>query len=250
MNRVKIAIFEVLVIALLAVGVSAQGGLALVNPSFEWSWKQQGAPELYFPDPWKLEYRDGSHPWCPPPCKRPEITQNTEYVADGAYSVRAFAPAFSRAVFALYEEFEGKPYEQYTMACQVRTVSDPEGGLLVAAAIQPWGGSFFGSSTIRGEATRLRKEWTTVSVTAPIYGGRGKAGIWYEVEWPSQNNTIWIDECSLVRADGPGPEPTPAPTVTPEPCPTCVPGGSCDLEKIKKIVERALIERPPVLWPR
>jgi hypothetical protein len=229
--------------------VGAQSTNILLNPSFEWDWKHQGAPELFYPDPWKMEYRDGSHPWCPSPCKRPEITQNTEYVVDGVYSVRAFAPAFSRAVFALYQEFEGEPYTEYTMTCWVRTVSDPEGGLLVSAAIQPWGASFFDSSTLRGEATRLRNEWTQVSVIAPIYGGKGKAGIWYEVEWPSQNNTLWIDACSLVRADGPV-QPTPAPTYTayptytpyptPEPCPTSSPGVGCDYDTIRQVVREEL----------
>ncbi len=232
--KTGIIAFLVLVFAIAyALYVDAAQGNMLVNPSFEWDWKQQGAPELYYPDPWMLEYRDGNAQWCPEPCKRPEITQNTEYVVDGAYSVRAFAPAFSRAVFALYQEFEGDPGAWYTMSCQVRTVSLPEGGLLISAAIQPWGAGFFESSTIRGEATRIREQWVEVSVTAPIYGGKGKAGVWYEVEWPSQNNTLWIDDCSLAPAEGPTqptqtPYPTYTPYPTPEPCPTCPANGECE----------------------
>ncbi len=229
-------------------GAAAQEvGNLLENGSFEWDWRHQGAAELFFPDPWRLEYRDGDHPWCASPCKRPEITINEEYVADGAYSVRAFAPAHSRALFALYQEFEAEAYSQVTLVCQVRTTSRPEGGLLVAAAIQPWAGSFFESSAIRGEATRVRDEWTTVTVTAPVYGGgRGKAAVVYEVEWPSQNNTVWIDDCELTRA-GAGCPPCECPEL-----PSCPPCGSGELDwdRMRDVIRSELANREPVRWPR
>lgn len=217
----------------------------LVNPSFEWDWRQQGAPELYYPDPWRLEYIDVSHPWCPSPCKRPEITQNTEYVYDGSYSVRAFAPAYSRALFALYQEFTGEPGSLWTGRCKVRTESLPEGGLLISVGIQPWAGGLFDAPAIRGKETRVRREWTTVEVTAPIYGSKGKFAVYYRAEWPTQNNTVWIDACELFPASGaPQPTYTPYPTntpyPTPEPCPTCTPGTGCDYGTIRAIVREEL----------
>ena len=209
----------------------------LENGSMENGWKEQGAPELYFPDPMQLEYKTGSdnHPWCPYPCKRPEITQSTERVYDGQYSVRAFAPAYSRALFGLYWEFSVPahelPHPKYTMSCMVNTDSIPEAGLLVSVGIQPWGVSLFDAPMLRGEETRIRGEWTEVTATFPVYGTRGRAAILYRAEWPGQNNTLFVDRCVLVQA---GEEPTPTPTGTP------MPGEPVDYERIRLITREEL----------
>ena len=78
----------------------AQQAVSLVNPSFEDGWHEQGAGELVIPNGWELEYRDGAHPWCAPPCKRPEVKPNWEHVVNGRYSVRSFT-TFGRGLYGL-----------------------------------------------------------------------------------------------------------------------------------------------------
>ena len=251
MSRIKTVCLVALCLALLAVGVSAQGGPVLVNPSFEGGWHIQGRPEKEIPNGWTLADVEGSHPWCPTaPCHAPEVKPNEEFVTDGRYSMRTFT-TFSHGLYAIWQEQPAEPGAWYTFSCKVRIDSNPSGQLAGYVGIQPWGnGNVFERQMIWGKEEQRQLAWYTVSVTAPAYGSKIVVAMGGNNRWATKDNTLWWDQCTLTRADGPGPEPTPQPTVTPEPCPTCVPGGSCDLEKIKKIVERALIERPPVLWPR
>ena len=251
MNRIKTAIAVLVLLCALGVQVGAQGG-ALVNPSMEGGWHIQGAPELTIPNGWTLEYRDGSHPWCPPPCKRPESTPNKEFAYDGEYSVRVFPPAHSRGLWGIYQEIAVTPGETYRFACKTRTESLPEGENAAYVGIQPWGGGLFERQMIWGKETHIRREWVEGEVVAPAYGTRIRVAFGANNKWSTQNNTTWWDGCTFERVSGPGPQPTPLPTwtpqPTPQPCATCVPGGSCvvDYDRIENIVA----DRPPVWWPR
>jgi len=211
----------------------------LVNPSFEGGWHVQGASELVLPDGWTLEYRDGSHPWCPSPCNRPEVKPNQEFVVDGKYSMRTFT-TFSRGLYVIWQEIQVDPGSWWTFSCKTRIDSNPPGELAAYVGIQPWGGGVFDRQMIWGRETQLQYEWQTVKVTAQAFGGKIKVAMGGNNKWATKGNTLWWDACSLVRAEGPAPDPTPLPTYTPyptpAPCPTCTPGDGCGCADIRSIV--------------
>ena len=251
MRTRSIATLTLFALVALAVQATAQSGAVLVNPSFEDGWHIQGAPELTLPNGWTVEYRDGDHPWCEPPCFRPEVTPNEEYVTAGQYSIRAFPPAFSRALFGIWQEQSVTPGSWWTFSCDARLESKPPGEMAAFVGIQPWGAGLFERQMVWGKETQIRLEWQRVSVTAQAYGTRIRVAMGANNKWATQNNTVWYDNCSLVRADGPAPQPTPQPPQippTPQPCPTCTPGGSCDVDYSR--IEQLIADRPPVVWPR
>ena len=243
MNRIKTAIAVLVLLVLLSVQAGAQGG-ALVNPSFEDGWHEQGAGELVIPNGWTLSYKDGDHPWCPAPCHRPEIKPNEEFVTDGRYSMRTFT-TFSRGLYAIWEELPAEPGAWYTFSCQTRIDSNPSGQLAAYVGIQPWGtGDVFERQMIWGKEEQRQLAWYTVSVTAQAYGSKVVVSMGGNNKWATRGNTLWWDGCTFERADGPGPQPTPVPTQpppTPVPCPTQPPSsGSCDYGVIRSIIRDEL----------
>ena len=241
--------------------ISAQGGVTLVNPSFEGGWHEQGAGELVIPNGWTLEYRDGSHPWCPSPCNRPEVKPNEEYVVDGRYSIRSFT-TFSRGLYGIYQEVAVPPDSWWTLSCKTRIDSNPSGELAAFVGIQPWGGGLFERQMVWGKETQAQLSWQTVSVTAQAFGSKIRVAMGGNNKWATRDNTLWWDACTLVRADGPAPQPTLQPTYTlyptltpwptPQvtPCPTFAPGSGCDYGIIRGIVREELANREPAYWPR
>jgi len=219
---------------------SAAQSTALLNPSFEGAWHEQGAGELVLPDGWELEYRDGSHPWCGPPCRRPEVKPNQEYVADGATSVRSFT-TFSRGLYGIWQAVDVEPGSWWTFTCQTRVESSPPGELAAFVGIQPWGGGLFERQMVWGQETQTQLDWQTVSVTAQAYGTRMRVAMGANNKWPTQNNTLWWDDCRLERWEVSGEaEPSDPPD----------PGDPIDYGRIRAIVQEELADRAPVVWPR
>lgn len=224
------------------VSVQAAENGQLVNGNFELGWHEQGAGELVIPDGWELEYRDGSHPWCPAPCNRPEVKPNEEYVANGQYSMRSFT-TFSRGLYAVWQGVSVTPGSWWTFSCKVRVESNPPGELAAFVGIQPWGAGCFERQMVWGQEMQKQLEWQTVSVTAQAYGNRIRVAMGANNKWPTKDNTAWFDECTLKPAE-PGSCPA-----CPE-CPACPPGSGVDYDTIRDIVREELEVRPPVLWPR
>jgi hypothetical protein len=171
----------------------------LKNPSFEEDWHEQGAGELVLPDEWTLEYVDGDHPWCGPQGKRPEVKPNQEHVTDGQLSIRAFPPAHSRGMFGIWQEVEVEAGQWYTFAAQVRIESKPPGEMAAFVGIQPWGTGLFERQMIWGKETQVIGEWQTVAVTAQAFGNRIRVAMGANNKWPTQNNTVWWDNCIMER---------------------------------------------------
>ena len=232
-------------LALVSAVALAQPQPGLINPSFEGGWHEQGAGELVIPNGWTLEYRDGNHPWCEPPCNRPEVKPNEEFVTDGRYSIRSFT-TFSRGLYGIWQEVAVPPGSWWTFACDTRIDSNPPGELAAFVGIQPWGAGLFERQMVWGKETQVQLEWRTVSVTAQAFGPRIRVVMGANNKWPTRGNTIWWDACELRPADPSGAQPTatPRPTYTPyptpEPCPTCTPGGACDYGIIRGIVRTEL----------
>ena len=204
----------------------------LQNAGFEGHWHEQGAGELVLPDGWTLEYRDGSHPWCESPCKRPEVKPNTEYVTEGQYSIRSFT-TFSRGLYGIWQEVAVPSGSWWTFTCQVRVESNPPGELAAFVGIQPWGAGLFERQMVWGQETQAQLDWQTVSVTARAYGSRIRVAMGANNKWPTQNNTLWWDNCRIEPADFGDDCPDDCPECPECPgCPECE-DGECDVETIK-----------------
>lgn len=222
--------------------------IALVNPTFEQGWHQQGAPELEIPDGWELDYRDGDHPWCGPQGKRPEVKPNQEFSVSGSRSVRAFPPAHSRGLFALYQNVDAEPGAWYTFRAWARVESNPPGEMAAFVGIQPWAGSVFDRQMIWGQEVQKTREWTRIEVTAPAFGNRIRVALGANNKWATQNNTVWWDDCDLQLAEFGQAQPDLPPDVPPQ-----VPGEFDWItltRTVREVIRAQLADRPPVKWPR
>lgn len=213
----------------------------LQNPSFEEGWHEQDAGELVLPDGWALEYVDGNHPWCGPDGKRPEVKPNQEFVTDGQYSIRAFPPAHSRGMFGIFQEIQVEQGEWYTFTAQARIESNPPGDMAAFVGIQPWGAGLFERQMIWGKETRIIGEWQIVTVTAQAFGSRIRVAMGANNKWATTNNTVWWDDSAIEKWE------CTAPPVDPPDPP--LPGDPVDYGRIAQIVEDALVDRGPVVWP-
>jgi hypothetical protein len=74
------------------------------------------------------------------------------------------------------------------------------------------------------------RTWTTVSVTAKAFGDRISVALGSNNRWPTQNNAVYWDNCTLEQVELSGGE-----------CPEC-PEGTIDYEKIRLIFEQVLQE--------
>jgi hypothetical protein len=255
MKRVKIAVPILIVICLLVAShVLAQGGPQLVNPDFEDGFSVRESQEVEVANGWDYSYMSGDGRWCRAPCHRPEYKPETQIVIDGT-SQRWFA-TFARQFGTIHQLVDVDSDQWYTFSCQVYAISEPDGQQAAFVGINPWGAGVFDRTMIWGEQQPWGsyRQWHELSVTARAYGGRVRVAVGSNNNYPSKNNALYVDSCRLVRADGPGPQPTVQPTQTPqptpEPCPTCPAGQGCDYGVIQSIVEQALAERDPVVWPR
>ena len=245
MNRIKPAII-VLLSLVLAVSVSAQSGPVLVNPSFEDGFSVRESPEVTVANGWDYSYLSGDDRWCRAPCFRPEFTPETEIVITG-HSQRWFA-TFARQFGTIHQTVSVDAGQWYTFSCQLYAISEPDGQQAVFVGANPWNAGTFDRTMIWGEQQSWGsyREWNELSVTFQAFGDRVRVAVGSNNNYPTKNNAVYVDDCRLERASGPGPQPTPQPTQTPQPtplpCPTCTPGGSCqvDYERIRRIVREEL----------
>ena len=251
MNRTKTAIAVLVLLCALAVQVGAQGG-ALVNPSFEDGFTVRESQEVEVANGWDYSYISGDDRQCRAPCYRPEFKPESEIVVSG--KAQRWFTTFARQYAAIHQSVNVEAGQWYTFACRVYVISEPDGQQAVFVGANPWNAGPFDRTMIWGQQQPwgAYRQWHTASVTFQAFGGRVRVAVGSNNNYPTKNNAAYVDNCSLVRADGSGPQPTPVPTQpppTPLPCPTCVPGGSScvvDYDRIQNIVA----DRPPVRWPR
>ena len=257
MKRIRptILVLSLLIACALSASAMAQTGPALVNPNFDQGFTVRESQEVEVAIGWDYSYMSGDDRWCRAPCYRPEFKPEQQIAISG-YSQRWFT-TFARQFGTIHQQINVDAEQWYTFSCQVYAISEPDGQQAVFVGANPWGAGPFDRTMIWGEQQPWGsyREWNELSVTFQAFGGRVLVAVGSNNNYPTKNNALYVDECRLVRADGPGPQPTPAPTwtpqPTPEPCPTCTPGGSeCDYGVIRGIVREELVDRAPVVWPR
>lgn len=216
------------------------GDMELQNPSFEEGWHEQGSDKLVLPDHWWAEYLEGGNPWY-----RPEIKPNEEFVTDGQYSIRAFQPEHSQGFFGIWQEVGAEPGQWYKFSADVRVESKPPGELAGFVGIQPWGAGIFERQMVWGKETQTQIEWQRVEVFAQSFGSKIRVVMGATSKWATRNNTTWWDNASLVEWECTAP-PVDPPVDPPDPP---QPGDPVDYRRIEQIVEDALVDRGPVVWP-
>jgi len=244
----------VLCLSLLAVGASAQSGPQLVNPSFEGGFTVRESQEVEVAQGWEYSYMSGDDRWCRAPCYRPEFKPETSIAVAGS-SQRWFT-TYARQFGTIHQLVPVEDGQWYTFSCQVYAISEPDGQLAALVGANPWGAGVFDRTMIWGEQQPWGqyRQWHELSVTFQAFGGRVRVAVAGNNNYPTKNNAIYVDNCTLALASGPGPQPTPQPTWTPQPtpapCPTCPADGACDYGVIRGIVREEIAERAPVRWPR
>lgn len=250
MKRTKYLVILPLVL-LLAVSVSAQSGPVLVNPNFDQGFTLRESQEVEVAVGWDYSYISGDDRQCRAPCYRPEWKPEQQIAISGT-SQRWFT-TFARQYAAIHQSIEVEAGAWYRFSCQVYAISEPDGQQAVFVGANPWNAGPFDRTMVWGQQQPwgAYRQWHEASVTFQAFGGKVLLAVGSNNNYPTKNNAGYVDNCSLVRADVPGPQPTPAPTQpppTPAPCPTCAPGGACDVDYDR--IEQLIADRPPVVWPR
>ena len=248
MSRIKTVSLVALCLALLAVGVSAQGGPVLVNPSFEDGFSVRESQEVEVANGWDYSYMSGDDRWCRAPCFRPEMKHETEIVVSGT-SQRWFT-TFARHYTSIHQSIAAEPGRWYRFSCQAYAISEPDGQLAVRVGANPWNAGPFDSTMIWGQQQPWGqyREWHELEVVFQAWGDRVRVAAGSVPNYPVKNNAAYIDNCRIEQVEiggecpaCPTPQPTQTPVPTPEPCPTCVPGsGTCNYDLIRDIVREEI----------
>ena len=269
MRTRSIAILTLFALVAFVVQATAQGGAVLVNPGFEGEYI--AVPGGFAAPGWTTHYREGTVPplaasgggsdWTRRPEFKPiDADQYPERVAEGERAQVAFAffgimdAAFSQSVQVEKEQRVQCSIQGHGWSTNTDDPSHHTGDVWVSLGIgaegqtNPWE---HGIVWTRYDWTPAEyRTYTSRDVTAQ--SGEVTLFVLVTNKWAVKHNDFYLDdaECWIV-ADGPAPQPTPQPTQippTPQICPTCVPGGSCDVDYGR--IEQLIADRPPVVWPR
>jgi hypothetical protein len=213
---------------------------SLANPSFEDGFTTRGAPELEVAIGWDPAYLEGDHPWCRPPCHRPEFKpeMQEQYVTAGHHSQRWFS-TFARQFGVIWQQVEVTPGHWYRFACDGYVISDPPGSHALFVGIQPWSGDIFDRRMVWGQELQVTGEWQRIAVTAQAWGHHITVAVGSNNAWPTRNNTIYVDNCTIDVVE------------FVDECPPCPdPGDPGTIDLIRQVIRDELEQRPPVRWPR
>jgi hypothetical protein len=223
----------------------------LVNGDFEGGFTVRESQEVEVAVGWEYSYMSGDDRWCRAPCYRPEYKPETQ-IAVGGTSQRWFT-TFARQFGTIHQLVDVDADQWYTFSCEVYAISEPDGQMSAIVGANPWGAGVFDRTMVWGQQQPWAsyRQWHTLSVTFQAFGGRVRVAVGGNNNYPTKNNAVYVDNCSLKLASGPAqPTPTPPPTYTPyptatpmptpEPCPTCPAGQGCDYGVIRDIVREEL----------
>jgi len=244
----KLSYLGILALVLALPFVLSAAAPPLVNPSFEGGFSVREAQEVEVANGWDYSYMSGDDRWCRAPCYRPEYKPESIIAVSG--TAQRWFVTFARQFGTIHQLVDVDADQWYTFSCQVYVISEPDGQNAAFVGINPWGAGVYDRTMIWGEQQPWGsyRKWHTLSVTAQAYGGRIRVAVGSNNNYPTKNNAVYVDDCTLTQAGGPAqPTPTPYPTYTPRPtpvitpCPTCVPGGEgCDYDEIGNVLERVL----------
>ena len=232
MKRITVG---VLLLVLVALSASAQAqGPVLQNGNFDGPFTVREAQEVEVAQGWEYSYMSGDDRWCRAPCYRPEYKPEQQ-IAVGGTSQRWFT-TYARQFGTIHQVVPVTSGEWYTFACDVYAISEPDGQLAALVGINPWGVGVFDRTMIWGEQQPWAsyRQWHRLSVTARAYGGQIRVAVGGNNAYPTKNNAVYVDNCTLTLADIGGECPE-----CPE-CPTCPPGEGCDYQAIGDVLRGVL----------
>jgi len=216
------------------------------------------AQEVEVANGWEYSYMSGDDRWCRAPCYRPEYKPETTIAVEGT-SQRWFA-TFARQFGTIHQLVDVNADQWYTFSCEVYAISEPDGQLAVFVGANPWGAGVFDRTMVWGEQQPWGsyREWNTLSVTFRAYGGRVRVAVGANNNYPTKNNALYVDNCTLLPVEQGGecpecpdcPECPECPECPPCPgdCPPCP--GAFDWVTLARIVREVVANREPVRWPR
>lgn len=221
-----------ILVLLLPAGARTQAP-ALQNGDFEGPFTVRDRPELVVASGWDYAYLEGHVMWCGGSCRAPEYKPETEIVAVEGTSQRWFV-TYGEGFGTIHQRIQTEPGQWYRFACQVYAISEPDGQNAAMVGANPWGAGVFERTMIWGQQQPWGeyRQWHEVEVVFQAWGEAVRVAVGANNRWATQNNAVYVDECTFEKASGPSP--------TPEPCPTCTPGGECDYDTIRDLVREEL----------